>query len=263
MTQRSIITACAEAVKTEGLYLFCSYHPELYTIWEVLRASTAAPTYFAPVRLSSSEGIEVVYRDSGPFGLTNPSIKAYDSISNEDGEVPKIIISLGSGVFPHPRSPPGRGPAMSFNVLSRVRRKGFDEEAALAAMANREGRTYYSRFNVQEGLGVMALDEWKGKHGMDTLRFIREQTERYLSLDHVKKDITEAARRLVEARRARASTDHWGRYCHGVEYVCTVISCKDNTHGDRADLRRHLVDVHQIDSSRIETMLDRGKRFLF
>lgn len=107
----------------------------------------------------------------------------------------------------------------------------------------------------------MKMDEWKGRHGIDTLKFIHEQTEKYLHLDQVKNDIAEAARRLVEARRARASTDHWERFCHGVEYVCTVIGCKDNIHGDRTDLRLHLEDVHQIGSSRIETVLDRGKRF--
>ena len=231
-------------------------------IWQVLRASTAAPTYFASLKLSSSEGIEVECRDGGCLRLTNPSIVAYNSIRDKDGEVPKIVISLGSGALPQPRNPPGRGPASSFNILKRVRELGIDAEATHAAMESRGGRTYYSRLNVQ-GLGGMEMDEWKGKQGSDTLKLIREQTEKYLRLDHVKKDITKAARMLVEARRARASTDHWGRYCHGVEYVCNVISCKDNTHGDRADLRRHLVDVHQIDSSRIETVLDRGKRFLF
>ena len=284
MTQRSIIAACQATVETvEAIqpYFFQSYyhrkipsdhsaqevlqrdHPAHYTIWEVLCASTATPKYFAPVRRKLREGIEIRYGDCESFGFMNSSIVGCKSIRDKDGEVPEIIISLGSGAFPQPRNPPDRGPASFFNILKRVRKLGIDAEATYAVMEGREGRTYYSQLSVQEGLGRMELDEWKGKHGRDTLRFIREKTERYLSLDHVKKDITEAARRLVEARRARASTDHWGRYCHGVEYVCTVISCKDNTHGDRADLRRHLVDVHQIDSSRIETVLDQGKRFPF
>lgn len=196
------------------------------------------------------------YRDGGYGGLRNPTNKGYDSIRGTSGNDPGMVISLGSGAPPHP----GRGRAGILNLLNRVRELGNDVEATHAVMKSLEGRAYYSRLNVQ-GFGGMKMDEWKGKHGIDTLKFIREQTEKYLHLDQVKNDITEAARRLVEARRARASTDHWERFCHGVEYICTVIGCKDNIHGDRTDLRRHLEDVHQIDSSIIETVLDRGKRF--
>ena len=157
-----------------------------------------------------------------------------------------MVISLGYNALPYPKSL-GRSPAFYY------------ADTAHSVMKSREDRAYYSRLRVK-GLGGIKWDEWKGKHGIDTLKFIREQTERYLHLDQVKNDIAEAARRLVEARRARASTDHWERFCHGVEYICTVIGCKDNIHGDRTDLRRHLEDVHQIDSSIIETVLDRGKR---
>ena len=188
----------------------------------------------------------------------NPSNEGYDSIREASGNAPGMVISLGSGAFPYPKSPPGRGPANFLNTLNRVRELGDDAEATHAVMKSLEGRAYYSRLNVQ-GLGGMKMDEWKGKHGIDTLKFIREQTEKYLHLDQVKNDIAEAARRLVEARRERASTDHWERFCHGVEYVCTVIGCKNNFHGDRTDLRRHLEDVHQMDSSRIETLLHRGR----
>lgn len=184
------------------------------------------------------------------MGITNPSFEGYNSIRETSGNVPGMVISLGSDGFLYPKSPPDRGPA---RVL------GYDAEATHAVMKSLE-EPYYSRLNVQ-GLGSMKMDEWEGIYSMDILNFIREQTEKYLHLDQVKNDIAEAARRLVEARRARASTDHWERFCHGVEYICTVIGCKDNIHGDRTDLRRHLEDVHQIGSSRIETVLDRGKRF--
>lgn len=195
------------------------------------------------------------YRDGGYGGFRNPTVEGYNSIRGTNGNDPGMVISLGSGAFPYP----GRGPAGVSNLLNRGRELGDDAEATHAVMKSLE-KPYYSRLNVQ-GFDGMKMDEWKGKHGNDTLKSIREQTERYLHLDQVRNDIAEAARRLVEARRARASTDHWERFCHGVEYICTVIGCKDNIHGDRTDLRRHLEDVHQIDSSRIETVLDRGKRF--
>ena len=176
-----------------------------------------------------------------------------------------MVISLGSGTSLLPKSRPDRGPASFLNYWNRVREYWDDAEATHAVMKSLE-EPYYSRLNVQ-GLGGMKMDEWRmdewkgSRHSIGTLKFIRGRTEKYLHLDQVKNDIAEAARRLVEARRARASTNRWERFCNGVEYICAVIGCKDNIHGDRTDLRRHLEDVHQIDSSRIETVLDRGKRF--
>ena len=101
------------------------------------------------------------------------------------------------------------------------------------------------------------------KHVEETLEFIREKTRKYLDSDSVKQEITEAARVLVETRRTRASTDHWEYFCHGVEYVCTMIRCPDSSsvYRKRDELRRHLEAVHRMEASTIETVLDQGKRF--
>lgn len=126
-----------------------------------------------------------------------------------------------------------------------------------------QGHDNYTRLNVQEGLDDISLDEWKGKHGIDTLRLIREKTEDYLRSDDVKRQLADTARVLVKARRERASTDRWERFCHGTEYVCTVINCIDSDviHRERGNLRRHLEEVHQLDLFSIETVLDQGRRF--
>ena len=231
-----------------------------------MRATTAAPTYFAPMRLR--EGLESASYLDGALININPSVEGSSHVREVSGEKLGLVISIGSGA--------SREVSQSRSGVQKYRGLPFSQDWALnAETAHQEMKmmqsvkdqeiSYYDRFNVEENLGGMALDEWKGKHGRDTLRLIHKRTKRYLDSESVKSSITKAAQKLVEIRRARASTDHWESFCHGVEYACPVIRCKDGgkTHRKRKDLRHHLEDAHRIDSSRIETVLDQGKRFPF
>ena len=190
--------------------------------------------------------------------VRNPSVEGSRQIEAESGNTPGVVVSIGSGA----------------NLVSNRNQRfgnfrqyeGSDARSLHEIMlykARGERLIKYTRLNVREGLDGIALDEWKGKHGSDTLRLIREKTEDYLRLDDVKRQLADFARVLVEARRERACTDHWERFCHGTEYVCTVINCMDSDtiHRERGDLRRHLENVHQLDLSSVETVLDQGRRF--
>ncbi len=237
-----------------------------YTIWEIARAATAAPTFFAPMKLA--EGTEVNLYIDGGFGAANPSLEGYKSVREASGREPRVVVSVGSGA--------SRQREIQKTVIFRYtdlvnfpRRLGANAEKVHNALMKFElerSLDYYARLNVEEGLGDIKLDEWRGKRGRDTLSLIHEKTNEYLHLDSVRKSITETARALVETRRARASDpdlDQWERFCHGVEYVCPLVMCDDrgNIHRKRRELRRHLEDVHHTDSSEIETVLDQGKRF--
>lgn len=286
-TCRCIVTSFVrDNAGFEGLDLFRSYnhlvdptrpqvlqrnpdHPKHYKILEVVRATTAAPRFFPPMRLN--EGTETYDFLDGGLGASNPSVEGYNAARDASGTKSQLSISIGSGVRSSPRiSSLGKSEQSRYiNYASGSRlwvSNAGQIDRAMMRLKEREELTYYARLNVEGGIGDMKLDEWKGKHGRDTLRLIREKTEDYLRLDDVKANIAETARRLVEIRRARASdpdSDHWERFCHGVEYVCTVISCSDShkIHKERRDLGRHLEDVHHIDSSKMETVLDEGKRF--
>ena len=233
-----------------------------YTIWEVARAATAAPTYFAPMKLV--EGTETYLYLASEFRATNPSLEGNESVRQASGTEPRIVVSVGSGVKQLPQR---TGVARYIDTVGVTRRMVMNAEKAHQASMNlRLARLldYYFRLNVEEGIGDIKLSEWRGKNGRDTLSLIHEKTNDYLHLDSVRKSLVETARALVETRRARASDlDRWERFCHGVEYVCPIINCDDsgNTHRERRDLRRHLEDVHHTDSSEMETVLDQGKRF--
>ena len=135
----------------------------------------------------------------------------------------------------------------------------------MEALTSTQELSYYSRLSVPEGSIHMREDQWEGKHGEKTLNFIRELTESYLNQVEVKKRITETARRLVQTRRARAKTDHWEHFCHGVEYVCTMSRCPDSSKvfKNQDELRSHLEDLHRVEprSGMIESVIDKGRRF--
>ena len=204
------------------------------------------------------------YND-GALMVPNPSWKGYESIRLER-EFPGSIVSIGSGfslsLLRSWRTKSYLG-GLDFRRNQGVRLLISRESEELTRAALRRDNKYYTRLNVQEGLSNILLDEWKGKKGRDTLKIIREKTENYLCSVDVREELAERARVLVNNRRERASTDHWERFCHGTEYVCTVKNCNDSRsiHKERQDLRYHLEVVHHIDSSSIETVLDQGRRF--
>ena len=235
-------------------------------MWAVVRATTAAPRYLAPIRIRKGDEAEE-YLDGG-FGINDPSVAGCFSVREASGRNPISVLSVGSGTSQSFKMRSGGGLSRFMDDLRIAMKVPSNIDNAHLIMMDLKtsgGVDDYYRLNVQEGLSEMAVDEWKGKHGKETLRMIRERTEEYLRLPSVKDDIAKAARILVETRRARASTDHWERFCNGVEYVCIVTSCKErgNVYRERGDLRRHLEDAHHIDSSTIETVLDQGRRHQF
>ena len=258
LTSRSIVAACYEDGKWIRHHFFRSYYPPFkkandpdrkrlaqnlyspnyYTIWEIIRATTARPTYFAPIKLGEGNNA-IEYFDGGSV---NPIMEGYTSARLESGKHPGLTLSIGSGA-----------------------RKAvpIDEVSHWMAVLSSQNSDHFTCLVGPEGLGDMPVDEWKGENGRDTLKIIREKTEDYLRSAEAKERLAEVARVLVKTRRERASTDHWERFCYGTEYVCTVINCKEtgSIHKERLDLRRHLEAVHQIDSSSVETVLDEGRRF--
>ena len=122
--------------------------------------------------------------------------------------------------------------------------------------------------NVQNGLGKIKLDEWKGNKGATTLDYIRAVTNAYLEDKEVQIEIRKTAKRLVDIRRARsmADIDQWERFCHGVQYVCPLLQCH---HGGRPfstreSFKSHIQEDHLANRSEDElgAILDEGKRFL-
>ena len=222
------------------------------TIWQV--ASAARLSYIAslppgkvlyPNNLTARENF-----------LGNPSTEGYETVKEASGMDLALLLSIGSGVgF-------GRHPIWA-RGLAHSSSQAQEVHWTMEDIQSTQGLNFYTRFNVEKGPDDIPWDEWKGEHGKETLEYIREKTEKYLDSHGVKEEITEAARFLIETRRARATTDHWEYFCHGVEYVCTMIRCPDSgsIFRKRDELRHHLEDVHRMEASKVETALYQAKRF--
>lgn len=245
--------------------------PDNYKIWEVGRATTAAPLYFQAMKLEEDDD-KAEYIDGG-FGANNPAEEAYRSVkqlsSNNELAV-KVLVSIGTGKNLESDPNPSAGYALYLRYANAAAKWATQSEATHERVYDStRGKAEYTRLNVEHGLGKMKLDEWKGKKGSKTLDLIRSKTQDYLNSPLTQAEISATARRLVSVRRARSSwprdPDRWERFCHGVEYACCVDPCH---HGgerfpSRQNLRRHIEDVHQscYDASRIENLLDMGKTY--
>ncbi|KAJ4303373.1 hypothetical protein N0V90_002266 [Kalmusia sp. IMI 367209] len=146
-------------------------------IWEVTRATSAAPFFFKMLEAELGGDSKVGFKDGG-IRENNPSYAAYSehcSLKGDDHE-PALLLSIGTGrpntthdgfasVWPGPF---GKVPLMKkwsekFAVFKNVLIKyteGEDRHKMMRTIARGEHR-WYKRLNVDKGLQDMALDNWE------------------------------------------------------------------------------------------------------
>lgn len=240
LTMFSGVLAVRKADKNDELYMLRSYHnptpPKLNKdlgrllnlnqqidtkIWEAARATSAAPTYFSPMKIEGND-----YMDGG-LEANNPSDLAWGEVNsmhqnNPGGKCPSTLggvhhlLSIGTG----------KGAERRINIRSgRIRRgisivkKGLNEmtnpehvHSHMERMAQIISDGVYSRFNVENGLEKIKLDEFKRLDDVDiTLKKIEECVNTYLSEPDIIQSLEKVARRLVDHRRDRCKPG-WRKY---------------------------------------------------
>ncbi len=227
----SIIPAIVVKDTLDPLYLFRTYeHPKSISqekqfgavinpgqaanipIWQVARATTAAPSYFRPMVIN-----DYVYLDGG-FGAeaNNPTHHAFNEVAQMHGAEPKNIaltVSIGTGV-PSKVRPLGKGFLGDYMAWIKysVAATTQSENTHRTMKESSECHGYpYERFNPEERLGDIDLGEWRTKTLKDpprkvnlTLATIKEITEAYLKDPDVQRRIRNVAAQLVETRRLRS-----------------------------------------------------------
>ena len=137
-------------------------------IWQVARATSAAPTYFKAPKI---DGLE--YLDGG-FGTNNPCYEIYQEVrtmNNDAEQSAKTVISIGTGKnnkisrFSNASLPGSR----LFNMVNFATKWASESQTQHEHMvrlhASADGMRYY-RLNVEEGLGETKLDEWRTRGRM-------------------------------------------------------------------------------------------------
>ena len=156
----------------------------------------------------------------GSLASNNPTmetVKEICSLSGKAKEAIGLVLSIGTGIQPLPAST-NIGPAF-IRSLQRLVNKTLNSEHTHEVTKFYAYQSFtYKRFNVQEGLGNIKLDDWKPKKNRNiTLDQISAATTLYLQQPSIKAEITETAKILVENRRKRSQTSRWRSFCLGEE----------------------------------------------
>lgn len=186
---------CTMNCATSTLQLLRSYQSDEpqdeYKMWEAARATSAAPLYFNQMKLSTSS---LTFSDGGML-RNNP----IDTVYHEARQIwPTrdigIVISIGTGVVET------SGLKNKFRSMLDVTIKALVDAQDQAQDFERStdgrnliGRNRYFRFNVEQGLQKIRMDDASDK----TLEELRGHTERYLRSDGMKT----FAERCVQTRK--------------------------------------------------------------
>lgn len=306
---RTVVLAYAEHQKSDAPHLFRTYWtpqstdaqnqtrlrettarnygpPPNLRIWQIGRATSAAPKYFPPIKIKRSMGDDgprdVRFKDGG-FGCNNPSEEAYHDIVRKHGgysNAVSLFISIGTGVSPVELF--AKGPGNLANALANWKAakkhpsRTFNAHEAMARDARRDNKHIfdYCRFDGGNRLGQVKLDEWKSHHltritgksaepGFKTLEEMYTATAVYLLNIEVRRALEECAKLLVKRRRYRTrDTSAWDRYACVSFYECSYQRCQKTPHRTAQLFKDHVTREHYsaLAEQPLEAAMKRSRR---
>ena len=226
-----------------------------FEIWQIARAATAAPLYFAPLELKIENDV-AVFEDGGFGQYNNPTYEGIREVKKLHGKsAVGIVVSVGTA-----RAAAKYGRTTTHRIEMIIHTATDPErveEQVRAASSKEDGFTYF-RLN-EPGLLEVPLDEWKPKSGQNsgekTLKAIKDRFLEWHSEHHDL--LSECAHELVRQRRIRAmDRNRWEHFAIGAVYRC-LGGCLDveGCHAkfkDRASFRSHLVGHHNKKEEEID-----------
>ncbi len=236
--------------------------PNTFAIWEVARATSAAPSYFKSIRLFQAR-----YYDAA-VSLNNPSWEVLNEVNllaERSHDAIDLLLSIGGG------NAKANNPKVKFGKDSLLQDLTDISDVVhnKVEYESKQQSFEYHRFDVEQGLQEVQINEWKPKpSGSVTLKRIQEATSSYLDNKKVSYRIRECAKRLVNKRAQRAQTMRWELFATGTRYKCPLNDCpisKTHRFNTRNDLMDHLRMQHDqappdADHYRlIQNLLDRGR----
>jgi patatin-like phospholipase/acyl hydrolase len=163
------------------------------TIWEAARATSAAPSFFKPALIKDEHGLETRYLDGG-LKCNNPTKELLaEAAERFPGRRVACLLSLGTGQKSTIQLPKAGGiPKLQLlKVVKLLQKIATDCEDTHQQLAKRflarPGLSgVYFRFNVEQGMQGVGLEEWK------RLSEIRAHTSNYTRRHPCNQDIDRA-----------------------------------------------------------------------
>jgi hypothetical protein len=263
-----IVVAVRENSASDNAYLFRTYNHETQKeyvfnlgpadnvrIEDVVRATTAAPTYFKPKVINGRKYID------GGFcsNANNPSLEAYNEVLLIHGNNPdavELLVSIGTGKlrrgtpFPHDKGLWSYYKAQ-INCAIHAATESENKHLQMQQFMTTRQRDY-ERFNVEGGLEDIKLGDWKIISQRNaaplnvTLKAIEQATKAYCDRGDVQRRLRSTAEKLVRNRQSRSTTAEWEFIATGFRYHCTVDQClrTADRHDREEALREHLTTHH-------------------
>ena len=145
--------------------LFRTYQAPKYpapncTIWEAVRATSAAPAFFKRIVIDGEPYVD------GGMGCNNPvqQVLQEAELMFPDGQV-ACIISIGNGQaqtisIPKPGWSQGMLPLTAVDAMQRIATDCVESAQVAARRFEGTPGTYF-RFNVEQGLQEVGLEQWE------------------------------------------------------------------------------------------------------
>jgi hypothetical protein len=241
-------------------------------VWEVARATSAAPRYFSPQQIGRKKFLD------GGIGCNNPAQEICNEIQAVHGRIPELIVSIGTGIRiendedsqdgiekpgildvvkqkGHKFFDNARGVIKAIKVLPEAVTNSEPVHRGLQSTTNTAAKNCqkipYYRFNVPDIASMVELDQWipsetmELPNGEETLQRLERATNDYMDDATVTKRMQECAQELVRVRRERAETERWERFATHTIYRCPEKGC-DLEFSCREKLRLHASERHEI-----------------
>ncbi|GAB7349121.1 hypothetical protein MBLNU459_g8067t1 [Dothideomycetes sp. NU459] len=202
-------TRVTNNVQDRGKLLNLQHQQDCAT-WEAARATSAAPTFFRPIKING-----LIYIDGG-LQANNPSYQAWLEVNAMHQKNPErcqstrggiqCFVSIGTGKgAPHDLIVDGNWIRRLVSIVGDALAKMTDPEPIHAHTESHCADGTYFRFNVEKGLEKMKLDEYKVQnHEPLTVQRITTAVSTYLNQDQdARNNLRVLATNLVEQRRTR------------------------------------------------------------
>ncbi len=252
-------------------------------IWQIARATSAAPGIFRPITIPTADGQSFVRFKDGGFGTNNPTREAFGDIKHKHGGQTKnieLVISIGTGETSVSRFPKKKGNIQNawanLKAATKLPSRTNQAHETMNALANLDGKKQFSYFRFTGGkdLGDVALDEWEthrltgltgreNQSGAKTIKKISLAMAHYLRQPSVQRDLAACAKILVARRQLMIRDEsRWERYASASYYVCTLQGCQKAKITTRQEYEQHIKSEHSaklIDQS-IESTMHQARR---
>ncbi|KAG9119195.1 hypothetical protein FRC07_005926 [Ceratobasidium sp. 392] len=197
-----VCAVSAEDVKIEPLLRTYSVIAKALpncSIWQAARATSAAPSFFKPAMITDVVG-PWRFVDGG-LGYNNPTKKLLQEVAEQfpDRKVACVLsLGTGQGNVIRVRAAEGIPKPYLWKMRKTLQQIATDCEDTHAKLSGRfQTRTnVYFRFNVDQGLQGVGLEEWK-KHGR-----VQAHTMAYTQMHAIDRKIDAMVEAIVKRRGA-------------------------------------------------------------